>query len=145
MPSPSDEKRICAMVDSYIKKVSKYYARNLDRAEENWDKHYSAEPVDYILELLGREDDYPSDSFVLYADGHACAVESEILYIYFLSVAAEDEEYVPEKALSGLLGWIDCFEKAELKGSLFCGGVNDGADIKGNPKLQQAFEMGAGV
>ena len=65
MPSPSDEKRICAMVDSYIKKVSKHYARNLDRAEENRDKHYSDEPVDYILELLGREDEYPSDSFVL--------------------------------------------------------------------------------
>ena len=44
--------------------------------------------------------------------------------IYMLTVAAEDEEYVPEKAVSGLQGWIDCFEKAELAGSLFCGGIN---------------------
>ena len=91
MPSPSEEKRICAMVDSYIKKISKHYARNLDRAEENWNKHYSDEPVDYILELLGREDDYPSDSFVLYADGHACAVESEILYKELLSLLEKQQ------------------------------------------------------
>ena len=101
MPSPSDEKRICAMVDSYIKKVSKHYARNLDRAEENRDKHYSDEPVDYILELLGREDEYPSDSFVLYADGHACAVESETLYKALLSLPEKQQNVL-------LLGfWCD--------------------------------------
>ena len=65
--------------------------------------------------------------------------------IYFLSVAAEDEEYVPERAISGLQGWIDCFEKAELKGSIFCGGVNMGGEIKGNNKLKEAYEMGARV
>ena len=30
--------------------------------------------------------------------------------VYMLSVATEDEEYVPEKAVSGLQGWVDCFE-----------------------------------
>ena len=30
-----------------------------------------------------------------------------------LSAATEDEEYVPEKAVSGLQGRVDCFEKAE--------------------------------
>ena len=45
--------------------------------------------------------------------------------VYMLSVAAEDEPFVPEKALSGLKGWVDCFEKAELAGSLFCGGINE--------------------
>lgn len=42
-----------------------------------------------------------------------------------LSTAAEDETFVPEKAVSGLNGWVDCFEKASFKGSLFCGGIND--------------------
>ena len=36
--------------------------------------------------------------------------------VYMLSVAAEDEAFVPEKAVSGLQGWIDCFEKAEFTG-----------------------------
>lgn len=52
MPSPSREKRICAMVDSYIKTVSRNYVRNLDRAEANRDKHFADEPVEYILEML---------------------------------------------------------------------------------------------
>lgn len=80
MPSPSREKRICAMVDSYIKTVSRNYVRNLDRAEANRDKHFADEPVEYILEMLGRKDNYSSDTFVLYVDEYSCAVESEILY-----------------------------------------------------------------
>ncbi len=63
--------------------------------------------------------------------------------IYMLSVAAEDEAYVPEKAVSGLQGWIDCFEKAELAGSLFCGGINDAGEANGRPaELEEAYEFG---
>ena len=29
--------------------------------------------------------------------------------IYVLSTAAEDEEHVPERAVAGVTGWIDCF------------------------------------
>lgn len=80
MSSPSNEERICAMFDSFSKKVSRNFVRNLDRAEENRNKHFSDEPVDYLLELLGHKDEYPSDFFVLYVDGHSCVVESEVLY-----------------------------------------------------------------
>lgn len=65
--------------------------------------------------------------------------------IYMLSVAAEDEEDTPKRAESGLQGWIDCFENAELKGTLFCGGVNDPTDIDGNKKLNDAYEMGKNI
>lgn len=65
--------------------------------------------------------------------------------VYFLATAAEDEDYVPEKAVSGLQGFIDCFEKSELKGNVFCGGVSSPGDIKGNEKLKEAFEMGRNV
>ena len=65
--------------------------------------------------------------------------------IYMLSTAAEDEESVPKRAVSGLEGWIACFEKARLAGTLFCGGVNDIGDISGNPKLQKAYDMGKSV
>lgn len=65
--------------------------------------------------------------------------------IYMLSVAAEDEESTPKRAESGLQGWIDCFENAELKGTLFCGGMNDPADINENNKLNDAYEMGKNI
>ena len=65
--------------------------------------------------------------------------------IYLLTTAAEDENYTPKRAESGLQGWIDCFEKASLKAHLFCGGVNDPREIAGNPKLQAAYELGKSI
>lgn len=62
--------------------------------------------------------------------------------IYFLSTAAEDEEETFEGAEKAIQGWIDCFEKAELKGKVYCGGVNDGGDIEENIALQNAYKMG---
>ncbi len=41
MTSPSDEKRICAMFDSFCKKVSRNYLRDLEWAEERRDTHYA--------------------------------------------------------------------------------------------------------
>lgn len=62
-----------------------------------------------------------------------------------LSAAAEDGDYTPKRAESGLQGVDDCFEKAELKGTLFFGGMNDPNDINENAKLNKAYEMGERV
>lgn len=64
---------------------------------------------------------------------------------YFLTVAAEEESYVPEKAISGLQGWVDCFEGVELKKTLFIGGVNNPNEMKNNEKLHLAYEMGRNI
>ena len=50
------------------------------RAKANREKHFSDEPIDYLLELLSHDDGYPSDHFVLYADELSCVVHSETLY-----------------------------------------------------------------
>ena len=65
--------------------------------------------------------------------------------IYLLTTAAEDEEETPKRAEIGLTGWIDCYPKSHLAGTLFCGGVNEAREIESNSKLQKAFEMGKGV
>lgn len=62
--------------------------------------------------------------------------------IYMLSSAAEDEEYVPARAVSGLEGWIECFDRARLAGSVFAGGVTDPGEISGHAALQTAYELG---
>ena len=81
MMSPSDyEKRIVAMVDSFTKTVARNFSRNLKRAKANREKHFSDEPIDYLLEFLSHDDRYPSDHFVLYADELSCVVHSETLY-----------------------------------------------------------------
>lgn len=81
MSAPSEyEKRLIAMFDSFSKTVAKNFCRNLKRAKENREKHFSEEPIDYILDLLSHEDRHPSDNFVLYADELSCVVHSETLY-----------------------------------------------------------------
>ena len=62
-----------------------------------------------------------------------------------LTAAAEDESYVPERAVAGLTGWIDCFEKARLAGSVFAGGVSDPGEAEGHPALRTAYEMGKSI
>ena len=63
--------------------------------------------------------------------------------VYMLSVAAEDEDEVPEKAVSGLQGWVDCFEKAELAGSLFCGGITAPGEAADKSEAQaRAYQFG---
>ena len=65
--------------------------------------------------------------------------------VYLLSVAADDGDYVDEKAAGGVQGWVDCFEKAEFKGKVFAGNVNDRGDIEGNKALDEAYKMGKDV
>lgn len=65
--------------------------------------------------------------------------------VYFLSAAAEDEEGVDERAVHGLEGWIACFERARLAGTVFAGGVNAAGEIAGHPALQRAYDMGKAI
>lgn len=44
-----------------------------------------------------------------------------------------------------LTGWIGCFEKASLKGTVFAGGVTDQSDVKEHPAMLKAYEMGKSV
>ena len=62
-----------------------------------------------------------------------------------LTAAAEDEESVPQRAVSGLEGWVECFERAKLAGSVFMGGVTAAGENPGHPALDQAYRMGTGI
>lgn len=64
---------------------------------------------------------------------------------YLLTAAAENEEQVPEKAIRGLSGWVECFPRASLAGTVFAGGLNDEGEIAGHPALKKAHDMGAGI
>lgn len=65
--------------------------------------------------------------------------------IYLLSAAAEEDEHTADGAVTGLVGWIDCFEKARLAGTVFAGGVTAVGEIQGHPALKNAYEMGKRV
>ena len=69
----------------------------------------------------------------------ACGVDGE-------TNTVSGEESAFEKAYSGLRGWVDCFEKAELKGIVTGGGIagpNDASNHKDT--MQKAYELGMGL
>ena len=62
--------------------------------------------------------------------------------IYLLSTAADDQDGTDSRAISGLEGWISCFEKARLSGTVFAGGVEAVGEINNHPALEKAYQMG---
>lgn len=65
--------------------------------------------------------------------------------IYLLAAAAEEDGHTVDGAVTGLQGWIDCFEKARLAGTVFAGGVTTVGEIQNHPALKQAYELGKNV
>ena len=61
---------------------------------------------------------------------------------YLLATAAEDREETVEGTVKAVQGWVDCFERCELAGTVFAGGVNGVGDIAGHPALEEAYQMG---
>lgn len=49
------------------------------------------------------------------------------------------------RAVNGLEGWIACFERAKLAGTVFAGGVDEAGTIAGHPSLEESFRMGNSV
>lgn len=62
--------------------------------------------------------------------------------VYLLMSAAEDDANTPEKTITALQGWIECFEKATLMGCVFAGGVSDAGDVSGHKALAESYTLG---
>ncbi len=63
--------------------------------------------------------------------------------IYMITTAAEEHEGTFDKAYNGLQGWVDCFEKATLKGIVEGPGITDSGDAKKHEDvLKAAYDLG---
>ena len=65
--------------------------------------------------------------------------------IYFLAAAADTDSHAADIAANGIKGWISCFPKAHLKNVVLGAGAEAAGDIKNNPILEYAYNMGKGV
>lgn len=66
--------------------------------------------------------------------------------IYMIATAADDGDATFDKAYSGLQGWVDCFDKATLKGKVVAGGVDDAGSIDDFIDIKnKAYELGRGL
>ena len=64
---------------------------------------------------------------------------------YLLAAAAADGADTAAGTIKAVQGWVDCFERCELAGTVFAGGVNAVGDIAGHPALEKAYLMGKEV
>ncbi|MBQ7660591.1 MAG: flavodoxin family protein [Clostridia bacterium] len=63
--------------------------------------------------------------------------------VYMIATAAEEGDFVFEKAYQGLRGFVDCFEKAQLCGLLAGGGMETPNAAKADEgALTRAYDMG---
>lgn len=65
--------------------------------------------------------------------------------VYLLATAAEDAEGTAAGTVKAVQGWVDCFERCELAGVVFAGGVDGAGDIAGHRALTEACRMGREV
>ena len=78
-------------------------------------------------------------------DDDAVAITDAFRDVYLLASATEDEPDTDERAIHGLEGWIACYEKCRLAGTVFAGGVTEPGAIAGHPALETARAMGAAI
>lgn len=64
---------------------------------------------------------------------------------YLLATAAEDAPETFEGTEKAMQGWVDCFPRCALAGTVFAGGVNNVGEIAGHVALEQAYRMGKDV
>ena len=91
----------------------------------------------YYYEMSGQLKTFLDRMNPLYGD------EYDFRNVYLLTVAADDAEETPNRALNGLGGWVECFDKAELCGSFFAGGINSPKEAATRPDvLEKAYAFG---
>ena len=64
---------------------------------------------------------------------------------YLLATAAEDAPETFAGTEKAVQGWVDCFPRCVLAGTVFAGGVNGVGEIAGHIVLEQAYQMGKEV
>lgn len=97
-----------------------------------------ATPI-YFYEMCGQMKTLLDRSNPLYPADYA------FREVYLLAAAADGELSAMDGAVKGLEGWLACFEKAKLAGTVFGGGADAVGTIQGNPALREAYEKGVKV
>ncbi len=65
--------------------------------------------------------------------------------VYLLATAADESDHAFDRAIAGLEGWIECFEKTRLVEAIVAGGVTSPGDIAKHPSLDLAYQVGLNI
>lgn len=65
--------------------------------------------------------------------------------VYLLATAAENAESALDGAVSGVQGWIDCFDGVKLTGVLRGIGIEKMGEIKNSSFMAESYQMGKSI
>lgn len=97
-----------------------------------------ATPI-YYYEMSGQMKTLLDRVNSLYASDYA------FRQVYLLTAAADVGEHVDERAIHGFQGWVECFPKEKLMGTLLAEGVNKEDEMQLHPSLKKAYAMGKAI
>ncbi|MBR1600565.1 MAG: flavodoxin family protein [Alphaproteobacteria bacterium] len=117
----------CVQNDDMSKLISKV---------RNADVLIFATPI-YFYEMCGQLKMFLDRCYPLYPGDY------NFRDVYIITTSRAAATHTSDTATMGLLGWITCFEKANLAGMVIGAGVNNPNEIMEHPDLlQQAYEIG---
>lgn len=64
---------------------------------------------------------------------------------YFIATAAEEDKKLMERTIDTFRGFLDCLENPTIKGVVLCAGAWHVGEVKDNPAMAEAYEMGKGI
>ena len=64
---------------------------------------------------------------------------------YFIATAAEEDKKLMERTIDTFQGFLDCLENPTIKGVVLCAGAWHVGEVKDNPAMSEAYEMGKGI
>lgn len=97
-----------------------------------------ATPI-YYYEMCGQMKTMLDRANPLYSSDYA------FRSVYLLASAADPSSDAMDQAVQGLKSWVRCFSKSHFKKALLASSVSDIGDIKNNPALAKAFQLGQQV
>lgn len=62
--------------------------------------------------------------------------------LYYIATAADDRKEALDRTMEGFRGFLACLPGAKEQGIIYGAGAWKAGDIKGQPAMQQAYEMG---
>lgn len=66
--------------------------------------------------------------------------------VYLITSAYDSSEKAADRAISGLKGWIECFEQSRFAGALVGGGIDEPkAALERDDLLKKAYELGKNI
>lgn len=129
----------CLACQKTNKCVQKDDMENLIGKVQNADVLIYATPI-YYYEMSGQLKTFLDRCNPLYAQ------ENKFKDVYLITSSYDDAQNVADKAISGLKGWIECFEQSRFAGALVGGGIDaPKSAAKRQDLLQKAYDLGKNI